>query len=213
MFHTNRLVIIGGPSASGKSTLMSMMQQGQLPNLCNQLCIDNYSSPLYIEAWKIPQVRQPYIEQLILHYDFLRQSLAEGEYAYLSDLINKSNSVAVLTICTSSDIFVQRISSRVKKVCISLFLKLRLRNTKRLFLLWKRKMLFRGASDLLALYDDWSNYIDKCGVTNHLIFDSSYANTTAKPYERTEVERMLNIQHIILDSQELNKETGRSLQA
>ncbi len=209
MFQTNRLIIVGGPSAAGKSTLITMIQQSRLPTLCDQLGVDPYTPPLCIEARKLPEIRLSSVEQLIIHYDFIRQSLPEGEYAYLSRLINASNCVVVLTLCTSPDMFTQRISSRIKNAWISLLLKPKPYTAKMLLLLRKRVKLFRNPPDILALYDDWSAYIDKCGVSNHLILDSSNTNiTTAKPYSRFEVERLLCTTTV---PQKPNNETGLSL--
>lgn len=193
MFQTEQLIIVGGPSAVGKSTLIALMQQGHLPGLCEQLDVTLTSSTLYLEARELPQVQQASVAQLVLHYDFLQQSLPDGDFAYLFDLISRSHRVTALTMYTSSDILFQRMSARMRKTLISFLPRPNRNKTRRLINLWKRRKLYKNASNLTALYYDWSVYMDKRGVTNHLMLDSAESDTAVtRPHERTEVARILN---------------------
>ena len=109
MFQTNHLVIIGGPSAVGKSSLQTRILQGDMPSLCKQLCVDLPSSYLFIDAHELPEVRQKCVNHLILHYDFLTQYSIRDGYAYLPDLISTSCRVIALTLCTASNLLFHRI--------------------------------------------------------------------------------------------------------
>ncbi len=192
MFQTNQLVIVGGPSSVGKSSLLTKMRQGDLPNLCDQLCINLPFSHLYLHARELPHIRQSFIEQLVLHYDFLQQYSQRGGFAYLSDLISRSCNVDVLTLYTSPGVLLQRISARFTKVSTSFLLEPKPNKANKLARLRKKRELYRCPSNLFTLYEEWLVFIEKSGVAKHLIMDTTNSDVmTAIPYERTEIERVL----------------------
>lgn len=173
MFQTNRLFIVGGPSTVGKSTLLNKIRQGEVPNLCDQLSIELPSSYLYLDASELLKAQHSPVNRLVLHYDFVHQYSPKIGFPYLSDLINRSCNVNVLTLCTSSCLLSQRITSRLMKALFSYLRRPNLHNIRKINRLWTRRKLFRSTTKLFAIYNDWFEFIEECGVTEHLILDPS----------------------------------------
>ena len=191
MFQTNRLVIIAGPIAVGKSTLLERLRQGDVPHLCGQLGIDLPSSYLYLDAVELLQVRQSSVDRLVLHYDFLSQYSPRGGFAHLSDLIGRACSVIVLTLCTSSEVLFQRTTSRLTKTFASFLCGFGTHRAKKLLGQWRTRETYRSASNLFALYEEWSEFIEECSVAKHLILDQASSSVTmTRPYERNEVKML-----------------------
>ena len=168
MFQTNRLVIIGGPSAVGKSTLLNSIQQGNNSVLCNQIALLNPDSCLYLDAAYLSKVRQSIVNRLILHYDFITQYSPKKGFAYLSNLIYKSNNVCVLTLCTPLNILFQRISLRLERV-------IKYSPNARAWIkrLQRKEKMYKDQEKLLEAYERWLELIKECGVTKHMIINSA----------------------------------------
>lgn len=184
---------MGGPSAVGKTTLIEKMRQGDVPNLCEQLSIEQSASTFYLEARQLCTTRLPVIvEQLVLHYDFVRQVPTEGIFPYLTDLINKSYSVRACTLCTASCVLHQRINSRLKKALISFLKKPKKSRVGPINYLWTTRALYQKPLALFTKYNEWSACIEKLGVTEHLIMDPARpVLRTAEPYEKNKAKELL----------------------
>lgn len=200
MVQIKRVVLIGGPSASGKSVLIAMLQHGLPPDLCDQLGIDPDSSPIYIGMGRLSkQNPSSSIDLLVIHYDLLHQSLPGGDFAHIPDLIGRSDSIQILTLCTPPDLLRKRIAARMhnKPYKLISFLK-NPYSYKILLKRWEKKRYYKRASNILSLYDRWFAYIDKQGITNHLILDSTGPDisTVAVPYNRSEAEKMLSMEAV-----------------
>ena len=187
MFQTNRLVIIAGTSAVGKSTFLEKMQQGNVPHICDQLDIGFPSSYLYYDADQLHKVRQAYLTRLVLHYDFLYQYSPKGGFALLPTLIEKSYSIVVLTLHTSSEVLLKRIRKRLKRALISFVCNPGEGTAKNLYYQLKTRQFYSSASNLALQYVKWAKFIEECGVEKHLVLDSTnFDFTMARPYENNE---------------------------
>ncbi|NQV03403.1 MAG: hypothetical protein HQ542_12205 [Bacteroidia bacterium] len=102
MWKTTELIIIAGPSCVGKSTLINRIQQGEVPNLCDQLGIDDPSMWVYIDAISLPKLCYP-IQRMVLHYDTYHQYLNNKEYSNVEELIKHSNLKPVFFACIGND--------------------------------------------------------------------------------------------------------------
>jgi len=121
MFQIDQLIIIGGPSCSGKSFLIEKIQQGDCPRLREQLGIANPSSWLYVRDMQLARIRQPIIERLVVHFDFYTHHLQENGFNYIDELINNSDRIIILTLYVPPKILIQRINSRLLGCLKSLF--------------------------------------------------------------------------------------------
>jgi hypothetical protein len=186
MFHINQLIIIGGPSGSGKSFLIEKIQQGECPRLCSQLGITNPSSWLYVLAKDLNQIH-PIVERLVVHYDLYAHQSKENEFNHLNRLINNSDRMIILTLNVPRSILIERVNSRLRRSLFSLIgvkskkdLKEKLWN---MYREWKIQKAYKhGVSELL--YDKWFNYLDQFAITSHWLLDNYKSDTiVAYPYK------------------------------
>jgi len=95
------LIVIAGPTSSGKSTLIDRLRGGEEPDLARYLGLDDpVSIPAY-NAFDLIEPRPPQLEQLIFHYDlmrpFQRSAHVHGRDEAL-DILGSGRRVRVLTI-------------------------------------------------------------------------------------------------------------------
>lgn len=112
MRRINKLIIVGGPSAAGKTYLIKKMQKGKLPNLCKQIEVP---SPLIfpdILVKDFPSLSNLNIPGLIVHYDFCAQ-YSSGEYSHIFNLLKKSDNIIVLTLKTPLKTLIKRNIRRI----------------------------------------------------------------------------------------------------
>jgi hypothetical protein len=177
MFKIDQLVIIAGPSAVGKTTILNKIKSGEAPNLCDQLSIDLPSSYRYIEGRELYTIRGLSIDRLILHYDFMYQYAPISGFNYLTELINHSNHISVLTLYTSSDILLQRIISRlVKQKSLHPPHATKIDHLQKIYNIYKHPYL------IIELFEKWSTAIDKHCRVNHLMLNSHGVINSASSY-------------------------------
>jgi len=186
MFETNHLVIVGGPSAVGKSTLLKSMRQRSKPLLLGHSSIFNPSSYLYLDADELSEVRGPLVDRLVLHYDFIHQFSKEYGFQYLSGLIARSNSACILTLCAPASILYQRISSRLERVesCSP-------NKVIKIDRLKKKKEMYKDKSNILDAYDRWLIFTEECGVANNVIINSVNTYQITCHSDRTEAKAII----------------------
>lgn len=181
MLHVNQLIIIGGPSCAGKTTLIKKIRKGTLPDLCEQIGITTPSLWRYASAKDLIESRESLIERVVVHYDIYARYSQKKEFNYLSELVNNSDSVIILTLYVPPEIFVKRISSRIH-ITLKSLLSLGLYKGAGLLESWrrimpqlkKRKEYKEGYS--MFLYKKWFIFFGQNGVTTHWILDSSKPN-------------------------------------
>ncbi len=180
MLQVGRLIIVAGPSASGKSFLMERLLAGGLPGLCDQLGVNPSAPGLYVEAWNLPALQQQRIDRMILHYDLYAQSISDGDFRYLPDLLPQAENVTVLTLRASVKLLQQRISARLIPLCNAFVA--RPDSDKAAKIRWLRDSVafYRDASNLETLYEKWDRFVSARGVEEHLCLDSD-AMMTARP--------------------------------
>ncbi len=74
-----RLVVVGGPVSSGKTTLVERLTAGELPEVAARARIGDPAGWTRISAGWLPELTEPAIDRLLLHYDFLRPYLASAK--------------------------------------------------------------------------------------------------------------------------------------
>jgi len=178
VLHVNQLIIIGGPSCAGKSTLIDKIRDGTFPDLSENIGITFPSSWSYAKANDFMELHEQVIERLVIHFDFYRQYQQKNEFNYLPELVNNSNSVIILTLDVSPEILIKRVESRIYgtlKSLLGLGMNKRIsclhfwRRTK--LLLKKRKAYKEGHS--MFLYEKWFLFYSQNKVKAHWILDSN----------------------------------------
>ena len=161
MFEVDRLIILGGPSCSGKSTLERSIKYGEKPFLRKQLKIDAPSRWYYLKAGDINKIEAPKIDKLIVHYDFYSQFSKINGFKNLEGLVKNSSETTVMTLCTPVDILIKRNAKRMKDILAngeSLSQKIA-----RLRWLWRMNRFFKDGVSIYSLYQEWFNFFENSG--------------------------------------------------
>lgn len=200
MFKINHLIIIGGPSCAGKSFLIKKIRQGDCLILCEQLDIAIPSSWFYVEARQLKHLRQPFIERLVVHYDFFAQYSKKSGFNYLHKLISHSDSVTILTLCVSSKILIQRNTLKLIKLFSSLLYnhKAYREKQRKLHRQWKIRKRYKDGLSVFALYEKWFSFLNECSVTSHWVLDYSSTDImVAHPYEVDKVRIFTGVKEVM----------------
>ena len=95
------LVVVAGPTASGKSRLIERMKAGQGPELCGQLGIEDPGLWPAINAISLVSPQTPHMERLLFHYDTMRPVMRSAhvhERDEALDILGCAKRVRVVTI-------------------------------------------------------------------------------------------------------------------
>ncbi len=199
MLKTKQLIVISGASTAGKTTLIDRMWSGECSEIGKQLGFDGPTSWHYVQGNKLKRVKEQYIERVVLHYDIYSHSLSNGEFRHLAELIGASEHVIVLTLCTSYKLLNHRAIFRILEFlyprALPSGIKSRglIRTWKRFRRLLKKRILFRNCSYSLLMYQNWSRFINRFDVANHLLLETARMDISrAKPFEMSDAQRILS---------------------
>lgn len=169
-----RLVVIAGPSCSGKSTLIARIQSGESVRLQQILGITDPLDWVYCHAIGLRRLSGMYAENLIVHYDSLARQSANG-YPYLAGLLRNSEQVIFLTLHAPSDVLLHRNWLRLIEVGAEFF-----RRPKgfRRFLIRSRAVLnryflYRKPQVVATHYDRWFKFCEACEVSPHWVIETT----------------------------------------
>jgi len=98
-----KLVVVAGPVASGKSTLQDGMMRGEYPEIAARAGIGRPARWTKISAGWLPDLTEPSIDRLVLHYDFLRPYLASAkthDRDEALDILGTAEKVTFVTVWT-----------------------------------------------------------------------------------------------------------------
>lgn len=164
------LIILSGPSCSGKTTLINKIKSKKLPLICQQLDIKNPHLCVDLIAKDFLRMPESLPQNLILHYDICEHNLHPKEYDYLQLLMAKSRKVDIITLYITPKILQQRMRWRlVKKTCV-LFLKIKKHRQILKYLkgnMNKYQLYYRQHNKLLDMYNDWFAFCQKFDEINH----------------------------------------------
>ena len=96
-----RLIVVAGPTSSGKSTLIKKLVNSEAPEVAQRLGIDGGGGWSTISANRLITLTEPSVDQLIFHYDFLRPHLRGAKVHKRDeslDLLDTAEHVTFLTI-------------------------------------------------------------------------------------------------------------------
>jgi hypothetical protein len=189
MIKTNELIIIGGVSAVGKTTLQNNIRDGKRPNLCKQLNIIDPPSYTYLDGAKLPKISTPQVDKLILHYDFIHNYCPKEKFKFLPHLLRQADTIQVLTVATSVKFLIERMSSRVRTECNrSIFRTFGTTARK----LRKRRSFYEGQHNVNSLYEEWSEFIDQWPIRDHFLMDTIEPDTFCiRPYSQEKAIEIL----------------------
>jgi len=97
----DRLVLVAGPTASGKSTLIERLRRNELPEVAGRAGIGDGAAWRFGSAKDLPQLRQVHLSKLLFHYDFLRPYLRSAKIHARDeglDVFDCAGSVTTLTL-------------------------------------------------------------------------------------------------------------------
>jgi hypothetical protein len=172
---TNTLIVIGGPSCVGKTTLIKNLRQGRLTHICRVLGINNPSRYTYVDACKLLTLNASFVDRLVLHYDFFEQYFPDKKFRYMEEMLFQSGDICVLTLCVPGRILSKRCALRVLRRSPSLLpigrnYKQKLHDIRWLFF---KEQAFRKNGTLIDLYAKWFDFINSFSGINHWIIDTS----------------------------------------
>ena len=117
-----RLIVVSGPKAVGKSHLITRLRGGLLPKLRAALEIGDpasweFACGFEVEALPLAQrIRESLIERLVLHYEITRPWNLGYDDGFLDDeptkLLRVADDVRVLTLWAPCDLLLDRFLAR-----------------------------------------------------------------------------------------------------
>lgn len=117
MPRADRLLLVAGPSCSGKSVLIERLQAGELPRIAEQLRLGDpgaWRCVLPGELAALPPGER--LERAILHYDFLRSWKGGTTSAYREDEVLRwagtAAEVTLVTLRVPPDVLYRRMVER-----------------------------------------------------------------------------------------------------
>ena len=107
------LIVVAGPTAAGKSTLIEAMKRGRAPELVDSLEIKDIEGWRIADANSLAEISEPDLEGLILSYDFLLPYL-RGARDYGDDpvfqLLETARKVSFITLWTPPERWTRQLS-------------------------------------------------------------------------------------------------------
>jgi SAM-dependent methyltransferase len=107
-----KLVVVAGPTAAGKSTLIKRLRRNEAPEVAEKVGIEDGTTWTTIDANKLTTLTEPFVEKLILHYDFLRpylRSTKVPERDEVLDLLRSAEHLTFLTIWCPQQLLRERL--------------------------------------------------------------------------------------------------------
>jgi hypothetical protein len=115
-----RLVVIAGPTAAGKSTLIEKLRRGEARIVGQRLSIQDWAKLPVVEFRQFKDLTDPHVETLVYHRNILRPHLnADGSYESdeALDLLDAAARISIVTLwCSPAQLrrqLRQRIGRRV----------------------------------------------------------------------------------------------------
>ena len=197
-FHRiDRLVLIGGPSCVGKSFLINKIKQDDCPDLCKQIGIEDPSLWSYLGAGNLACMPRS-MNSLIVHYDICRFSSKEN-IPPLQKLLRRSDHITALTLCIPSRILTRRVTLRLCKRFISLWLPSSpyLLQLRRLIYLYRKRKAFKLGTLAPDLYETWFDVLEDFSVESHWLLDSRSTIDLARPAGTDKIEMLGNVKEML----------------
>lgn len=112
---TSTLLIIGGPSCSGKTFLINKIRQGLYPDLCNKIGLQNHSTWRFVNANELEFLDLSTEKKLVVHYDFFFQHSEWNAFYLIDALAEHFDVVNAVTLTVPTKTLVKRNNYRIIK--------------------------------------------------------------------------------------------------
>lgn len=150
-----RLLVVGGASASGKSYLFRRLKQGKEPTLAARLGLDNTGDWTFSSMRALQAGGSGAARRMVLHVD-VTGSLRDEAYEALQKVIGVSRTVTVVTVWAPPEILVGRFRKKwLKKLLLRLLRGRRIRLRRR----YRKMRSLRGLADDAVMYRRWFEVI------------------------------------------------------
>lgn len=184
-----RLVVVAGPPAAGKSTTIRQLTSGGLLELRGSLDLGDPAGWRVLEARDLHRVRDDRLERVILHYDFLRQWKRTHSHEFGTDqslaILKRADEISFVTLWAQPATLIRRLHvrraafhvSRVKpwRIRAALIKRRRLDNFDRL------EALYANQSEVSRLYEEWVTFCEAHTTRAHFILDTTDAQSIMRP--------------------------------
>ena len=192
MFYLKKVLIIGGPSCSGKSTVIKKLKRGELPLLRQQIGIKDPTMWRYILAKDLEKIRKPVTLQLAVHFDTWGHH-TKRRSKILRKLVSISETIVVLTLCVQPSILFIRNTLRIKKAFFSFFCTKP--KFKELHNLWKRQFFYKNPNNIIILYERWFKTLETYQLDHHWLLNCTEGNDRiAYRFKKERVRQFLGIE-------------------
>lgn len=105
-----RLLVIAGPSCSGKSHLIAKLQAGEHDFFFSEVNFDKNKPLVYLSLNKLDKLDEEYYPVVILHLDLLRLNKF---YSCISEMLtNGRDDVVAVTLCARRKVIIYRLCKR-----------------------------------------------------------------------------------------------------
>lgn len=172
-----KLMILAGPPACGKTTVLRALQEGKLPEIARRLGMENPAGWPLAAARELDSMPET-MERLLLHYDLLRQrkNAGVGE-TYDADpsleIMRLAGETTMVTIWTPIEALCERVGGRGKPLR-ELWERLRGKGhsagVRKLTIV---RETYRNSADVTACYMRWFDFCKTRRLAAHWVMDTS----------------------------------------
>jgi len=163
-----KLLVIAGPSCSGKSQLIAKLQSGKHENVFKEVNFNAKEPPAYLSLSSIRTLDQEYYPAVVLHLDILRLN---NFHSYISEMLtNGRNDVVVITLCVRQKAIVYRLCKRTLWKLFDNIVNGRGRKSalEKFRVKWK---FFKNVKALHQCYDTWFQLLEDRSIVENYVLD------------------------------------------
>ena len=154
------IVVVTGPTSAGKSTTCARLKRNEIPELAARLEMGDGSRWTFVGAKGLGTLKEPVVENLLFHYDFLHTYMRNAQVPardVLLDVLDTAERVTFLTIWTPPEVLLAQLRrgelERHTKFGVYYGLK---RNLRRRHL--KLEQEYKNPARVVELYRNWFDY-------------------------------------------------------
>jgi GTPase SAR1 family protein len=177
----NQLLILAGPSGTGKSTLIKAIKQDKLPshisqklNIKNLSILPNFQDDDFQQL--ISQLKsQKQVKSIIVYYDLYNNYSDKNYHKKLLKIIQHFEEVVVVTVFVPNHILIKRIRLRIIKTFIKECLKPLNSKFKSPYIRyqWNKYQGYTKTNVASKIYEEWFEFTASEWVSSHWLLDSS----------------------------------------
>ncbi len=170
MLQVDQLLIVAGPSCSGKTGLIEGMLLGACGSLCAQLGVTRPASWVYSDAWRLKEIRSPSLPRLMVHYDLCVHYSQKIGFRHIKRLIKNCKQATIVTMCASTETLRRRNNARIFSLA-------RVDSTvvQRFFRILKRRQMYKTGFSTFV-YEKWFDFLESFHEADHWLLDGNLSS-------------------------------------